>query len=557
MSRKVKSFDKYKFNRFDEIGSPDAETDRFLDKGFIEKDSLNALLDMNNQRSILIGRTGSGKSAILRQIEKSQDKVCRIEPEAMSLRFLSNSTMLQYFRAVDVNLSFFYKILWKHVFIIELLRLHFSYDNRKKENWYTSIKDKLLNKKNNPKRVKALEYFDKWNSEFWLDAEKRVREIENTLSKKFEAEVGADLKYLNSRLKSGEEDQTITKSEIKTKAEHVISETLANDIHEIIKILQEEIFIDTQQKHFIIIDDLDKEWIPSSLRYELIGAMIEVIKEFSVFKGVKIIISLRDNLYQLVFSGNNHQGGQREKFKPLYVDLIWDKVELKELLNKRLFLLSDKELDVKNVFEKAYSKGITGFDYMVERTFYRPRDVISYVNHAIQNANNKTHITLDILRKAEIDYSRERLQAVEDEWGENFGDIKQLFSFLYGKYNGFRVKNIREDDFTSLLLEEKVSRVFRGDLAEVILKWQNQQMGFAHVLKEILFLLFTFGIIGIKKDAGKPTLFFFDRNNDLSVNDIEPNSKIYIHKAFYSVLKINTKELEQDSYIVATKHSQM
>ena len=38
---------------------------------------------------------------------------------------------------------------------------------------------------------------------------------------------------------------------------------------------------------------LDKEWIPSNLRYDMIGAMIEVIKEFQFFTGVKIIISLK------------------------------------------------------------------------------------------------------------------------------------------------------------------------------------------------------------------------------------------------------------------------
>src|SRR5690606_24550295 len=104
---------KYRVSRFDEVGSPDAETDRVLAKAFSEKDALRGVVDMNNQRSILIGRTGSGKSAILRQIELNEERVCRIAPEAMSLRFLSNSTMLNYFREIDVNLSFFFKILWK------------------------------------------------------------------------------------------------------------------------------------------------------------------------------------------------------------------------------------------------------------------------------------------------------------------------------------------------------------------------------------------------------------------------------------------------------------
>ena len=345
---------KFKFQKYQEIGSPDAETDKYLEDAFVEKEDFNAIVDMNNQRSILIGRTGSGKSAILRHIEKTQERVVRIQPEAMSLRFLSNSTILQYFNSLDVNLNFFYKILWKHVFVIELLRLYFSYDDQRKNNWFAGIKDKF-SKKNNAKRNKALEYFDKWSNEFWIDAEKRIKEIERTVEQKFEAEVGADVKILKSKLNSNSSDSSTIKTEIKTKAEHIITEALAHDIHEIINILHEEIFIDAQQKHFIIIDDLDKEWISTSMRYDLIGAMIEVIKEFQIFKGVKIVISLRDNLYQLIFTGAKHKGGQREKFKPLYADLTWSAIELKELVNRRLSLITNNSLEIKNAFDRVYN----------------------------------------------------------------------------------------------------------------------------------------------------------------------------------------------------------
>src|SRR5690606_20872751 len=137
---------------------------------------LTVLTEMNSQRSILIGRTGSGKSAILQHIEKYQNRVVRIDPEAMSLRFLSNSTLINYFKKNDVNLNFFYKILWKHVFVIELLRLYFSYDKKKNDNWISEFLQKVGNKFN-PKREKALEYFHKWSQEFWIDTEKRIKEI--------------------------------------------------------------------------------------------------------------------------------------------------------------------------------------------------------------------------------------------------------------------------------------------------------------------------------------------------------------------------------------------
>ena len=120
--KKNLSTPKFRFKRSQDIGSPDAETDPYLMEAFVENEALMALLNMQNQKSIIIGRTGSGKSALIKYIENTQDKLTRIEPEAMSLRYLVNSTILSYFRSLGINLNFFYKVLWKHVFMVELLK---------------------------------------------------------------------------------------------------------------------------------------------------------------------------------------------------------------------------------------------------------------------------------------------------------------------------------------------------------------------------------------------------------------------------------------------------
>lgn len=184
---------KFRFQKSQEIGSPDAETDEYLMQAFVENDALKSLIDMHNQKSVIIGRTGSGKSALLQFIEKNNTKVSRIEPEAMSLRFLSNSSILNYFKDIDVNLNFFYKILWKHVFSIELLKLHFGEDNFKKENWFITIFEKLKGKKSNPETLRALDYLKKWKKDFWLQTEIRVKEIEKTVNEKFTTETGLNL----------------------------------------------------------------------------------------------------------------------------------------------------------------------------------------------------------------------------------------------------------------------------------------------------------------------------------------------------------------------------
>jgi len=545
------SISKFRFNKNLEIGSPDAETDTLLMRAFIESDQLNLLLDFNNQKSIVIGRTGSGKSALLKYIENTQAKVTRIEPEAMSLRFLVNSTILTYFRYLGVNLNFFYKVLWKHVFIVELLKQLFGENEFKKQNYFNTIADKFRGKagKINPKKEQAVKYLRSFTDDFWKSTEHRIKELETNVQRKFSTETGigvVDIVKVGVHANETEQNRIVT--EIKNKAETIINESLADEIHEIIHIMRDELFIDEYKKFFILIDDLDKEWIPSDLRYDMIGAMIEVIKEFQVLKGVKLIISLRDNLYQLVFSGFRHKGGQREKFKPLYVNIEWNNHELKVFLEKRLELISERNITVKAAFDNVYKGGISGFDYMIQRTFKRPRDVISFVNSAIENADNKTYFSLDIIKKAEVYYSKDRIQAIEDEWGENYGEISEIYKFLYGKYNGFRLRNIKEDEFTNIYFIEKPEERFKGELLSSILRWRNDESKFIVFLKEIIYILYFIGILGIKKSANYPVSFFYDKEVDITPNDINNDCKIYVHKAFYSVLKINVKEMEENEY---------
>lgn len=541
---------KFRFNKTQTIGSPDAETDPILMKAFVKNETLNALQDISNQKCVIIGRTGSGKSALLKYIEENTEKIVRIEPEAMSLRYLSNSTIINYFLELGINLNFFYKVLWKHVFIIELLKLYFGNDLFKKQNWFTSLSDGIKAKmgKTNERRTKAINYLKQWSSEFWLDTEHRIKELEQTMERKYSDEVGLDITGIKAKVGETGNNSEKIRSEFKFKAEKVINSSQADEIHEIISILKDDIFNDEHKRFVIIIDDLDKEWITTEIRYDIIAAMIEVIKEFRVFKGVKIIVALRDNLHQLLFAGYNHKGGQREKYKTLYINLEWEEQELEALVEKRLDILTENNLSVKEAFQKIQGGRSTGFKYIIERTFMRPRDVISYINHAIENANNKAHFSLDVIKKAEIYYSQDRLIAVEDEWGENYGDISRIYKFLTGKYNGFNLKNIREDEFIDIFLDENPEKKYKGELLSVIKMWKSGEIKFYSFFKEILFILYTIGIVGIKKGPSFPVQYFYSKESPVSKDDINNDCKIYVHSAFYSALKINVKQLEADQY---------
>jgi len=533
---------KYRIKRTLNIGSPDAETDDILFDVFVENDTLEEVLNTRSQKSILLGRTGSGKSAVIKYLEKNCSDVTRIEPEAMSLQFLSNSTILIYFRSLDINLNLFFKVLWKHVFIVELLKLYFKNDfnQEKKGRWMMELKSTLLKKvsKKDPNKIRALEYLERWTDKFWLDTEYRIKELEKTISDKFKAGLGIKSSVINSQAEYESLVGQKSIAEIKNKAESVIHESLSKDLLQIFSIMKCELFNQHQKKFYLVIDDLDKEWIESKFRYDLIDAMVEVIKEFRQFNGVKIVISLRENLTELLNLGSTHEGGQREKFKPLYANMQWEKEDLIKLINNRLKTITENQLDIKQAFYAMRRTNETGISYVLERTFMRPRDIISFVNHAIQNTNNKTQFTRDIIYKAEVPYSIDRFQALEDEWRENYGEIYPICRFLNSIQNGFKLRSLTEENFADIYLNEDADNRFKGVLFRSIQSWRNDQIKFNVFVKKIVYLLYHIGVIGIKKGPTFPTSFFYD---DVSITreDISNNNKFYVHPSLYSYFKIN------------------
>jgi hypothetical protein len=537
----MRKMGRFKLKKSQSVGSPDAETDDLLLDAFVSIENVNEVLDVKNQKSILLGRTGAGKSAIIKYIKNNCQNVQEISPESMSLRFLSNSTILRYFNNLGVNLNFFYKVLWKHVFIVELLKMYFGEDkvSSKRTSFFERIRQQMSsdNKKINSRRDKAIQYMESWAQDFWNQTELLIKSFEKNIQEKFTASVGTNLKMLEGGMSAETQKDDTLQYEAKQKAERIIAESQAVELLDVFEILKEDLFVDYQRKFFIVIDDLDKEWVEDSFRLELIGSMIDVIKDFRQLHGVKIIIALRENLSEIVFAKYQNKGAQREKLRPLYSNLTWNQEELVELIDRRLKLFSEEQFDIKKAFFEIRRGNKKGFEYILERTYYRPRDVISFINHILENANNKTTFTTDVISKAEPSYSLERFQALEDEWSENYGNISLVTDFLRGINNGFKLKSVNEASFADLFLEEDVP--LKGELQYALADWKGGKINYTSFLKKLLFVLFRVGIIGVKKGPTFPTAFYYSKEVLIERNDISNNSRFYVHPSLFSFFKIN------------------
>lgn len=187
----------FRFRRTDTIGAASAEDDaEFLKTCFVETDEYELLKDRNNIRQIVLGRTGSGKSALFERLkQEAEERIISIEPQNLALTHVSNSSVIRFFSDLGVNLDPFYKLLWRHVLTVEVLKRHFepraNSEQGKMWNFITEMFPSQTRKDKDAK--KAVRYLQKWGEKFWLETEYRVKEITAKLETDVKDKLGMKL----------------------------------------------------------------------------------------------------------------------------------------------------------------------------------------------------------------------------------------------------------------------------------------------------------------------------------------------------------------------------
>jgi hypothetical protein len=156
---------KFKFKKHATIGAEGAEEDEeYLYDCFVDTGDLDVLEDINHPSRIVVGRTGSGKTALLMKLNQSGEHVSWIEPDELSLQYLSNSTIIKWLTKNDVDLDIFYRLLWKHIFTVELIKLKYDIKNENDQNNFLQrIYQKFVYDR---KKKEAFEYLKEWGTNF-------------------------------------------------------------------------------------------------------------------------------------------------------------------------------------------------------------------------------------------------------------------------------------------------------------------------------------------------------------------------------------------------------
>lgn len=503
---------------------------------------LNKLLDPYDNSSIIRGRTGVGKSALLHMVMNHAYKCRQLDPNDISIRFLEQSDIIAFFEALNVNLDMFYKILWRHILIMELLKLrHDIRSETDTNNFFSGIMSRL--KKDEVKK-KAIEYFREWGDKFWIDTDAHLKEITRKLEQDTKASIGGELKgvALNAEYaKKLTEEQIL---DVKKRAMEVVSGLQIKKLNEILALLADYSFDDPQKKYFIIIDQLDENWAENETRYKFIRALIEEIKVFRKIKNIKIIVALRLDLLRSVFNLTRGSGFQEEKYESYILDIKWTPEQLTELVQKRVSEVYRRQytrenVKIQDIFPKPKGgpTGLTPLEYIIERTLLRPRDVLQYVNECFSIALDRERISWGTIQKAESAYSQKRLRSLKEEWGDIYPSFEETVEILRNLPDRFSRNEILRNNIDAVITELSVQGTHDpcAVSANKMLNGENRE---ADVINEILLCVYNLGIVGFKVSSLTPYKWSFRDSTPATKNEIKRASGMKIHKMLHSALNI-------------------
>ena len=539
----------FKFQKNDRIGAAGAEEDlALLQECFVDTGDLALLESFDDNRVVLLGRTGTGKSALLTMLSsRNSPHVIHISPENLALTYVTNSTILKFFSSLGVNLDPFFKLLWRHVLTVEILSHYFPEKEGDKQK---SLLDRLREffsgtSKKDKDMQQAISYLEGWGQNFWKETEFRVKEITSTLEKELssalKAQVGSDLVSFGGDIGDVKKITETKRAELLTRGQDVVSKAQVQDLQKVLKLLG-TVLADRQKKYYIVIDGLDEKWVEERLRYKLIMALIQTARDFIEIDNAKIIIALRRDLIERVFRLTRDSGFQEEKYQSLYLPLHWDKDDILAVLDRRIQKLFARRYTKQSVshldFLPQRFRGLSIGDYIYS-VARRPRDVIAFFNTCIAAATDQPELTTRELRIAEGEYSQKRLRALGDEWSGDYPTLLDFTEILERKPCTFKIISLQEGDIEELcLLVAEKDPAGTGVLQKIAMQVVDCVISIESFKFTLIQTFYRVGLVGLKLAPYERESWTDELGRSVSSAEITNDTSVTIHPSYRRALGV-------------------
>lgn len=422
-----------------------AETDTELQEYFLLTPELDKII--NSKYWLLLGRKGTGKTAIYKYLEKSiPSKVNNYNVVSLNFKDYPWPAHKLYKESIAGELSAYQKS-WRFLFFVKLIsRL-------------VEVKEK-----NSESLSKELRWAKKYIEKIFGNPDPSIMEVLFSKLARIKKLAGPGFELDETSLNVGE----VSFDDVADSKE--LQNMLRSNAFTLLSYF-ETIFIKNvgDKKFLIILDQLDENWLSgeideySKVLINLINVCRNIGVDDTLKKNLKVIPFLRTDIYEtLRFNDKN------KLYQDSAIVIAWDNDSLDSMFLERVkkYKPADFELDLSKkcdcLFEASYVRqGTPPFKYITRRSFFRPRDVIIYFNNIRKkHSPNKTGLyTTAELYDAAYEASVSVYNEIIDEWSNQFAEIENLFSVL---------QTIQVETFTFLEFEHKYKLEFpnasEGDL---------------------------------------------------------------------------------------------
>ncbi len=194
-----------------------------------------------------------------------------------------------------------------------------------------------------------------------------------------------------------------------------------------------------KQPLVVLIDELDKGWDSSEDAKAFVSGLFQASVSLNEFTDkLSVYISLRQELYDSIPALYD----DAQKYRDLIETIRWDETTLLAMAAKRIrhsypMLSSMSDAECWNVVfaETLKYRNTKSFNYLVDRTLYRPRELIQFCTDAVQEAKPSNSVPIDyaVVSRVELDYSAAREKDISSEYRFQYPGLESVFEVFRGR----------------------------------------------------------------------------------------------------------------------------
>jgi hypothetical protein len=450
-------------DRINSFGAIDAENDQNLLDYFYETPVLGKLFSY--EKAIVIGRKGTGKTALYRYIETS------MQDQATALVFRDYPwDAHDRFKNESVSESESYLNAWVFFFYIEIFKKLVSLERR-----FTTRAGR-----------KAIKQLKKWLKKNWGRIDFDHREVMLPKAKRWQWKLAPQIlgNSLGSLSPIAGDSQSMghTLSEFNRKFEKAL----------------QDLMLHYDGNVALLFDELDLAYSHGDVRYQsrLTGILLAAYVFFQKHrKKIRIYLFLRNDIFSILdFQDKNKIKDNMVEFLDWDPENINSELSLKTVISNRISVNIDSKSDNfernwAEIFDDAkIGRHQFKWNFIVDRSFIRPRDVIKFMNLALEQAKNRLKnqpesvdkITNDDIHEIRAKYSTYLFEELRDEIVAKYRDFNAYFEIL---------RDVHKMTFT---LED-----FQSSYKSV-----DSRMSIDSTADQVLERLYEFSVIGFYKPGG-------------------------------------------------------